>query len=58
MTFKNCREQSLKEEGLISEQTEELVLTDKGIITQRAAVSGGMTCGCNGGMVLDLVYKI
>lgn len=32
MTFKNCRKQSLKEEeGLISRQTEELVLRDKGI---------------------------
>lgn len=35
-----------------------LILRDKGIITQMAAVAGGITCNWNGGMLVDLVYKI
>lgn len=41
----NCRNQRVKgKENLSSEETEELILRDKEIITQRAAVAGGITC--------------
>lgn len=59
LTYKNWREQRVKEEESLSwEQIEELVLSKKSIITQRTAVANGMTQSLNGSMFIDLVYKI